>query len=467
MKRPCDPSAPTKDAMNQTNESDELARLRAENAALRSENAALRAAASATAPTPAPDDPDTYFRDSRLSEADISRYARQMTLPGFGAAGQARLKHARVLVVGAGGLGSPAILYLAGAGVGHLGIADGDVVETGNLHRQVIHRAAGEGVNKALSAAAAVRALNADVRVTAIPARITAATALATVAQYDVVVDATDSVPARYILSDACCAAGRPLVTGAALRGQGQVSVFVRDGVSACYRCLHPTPPAAHSVQKADTAGVLGPAVGVVGCLEAVEALKLASGVGAPLVSRMVLVDVFANTLRVARVRGRQAACPACGDAPTIRDPAQYDYDAFCGTALLAPPRNVLDATAVEAGEFAALWRARGCFVVDVRSASEYAFCALAHDPARCANLPMPLGAVDLTGPAAVAALDAARASGAAEVVVVCRRGVTSHRLAVALREAQTLGPNVRVRHLDGGLLSLMTPSSPLHFPSY
>lgn len=454
--------------MDQTNESDELARLRAENAALRSENAALRAAAqSSGTATSAEEGDEVCFRDSRLSEADIARYARQMTLPGFGPAGQARLRRASVLVVGAGGLGSPAILYLAGAGVGRLGIADGDVVEAGNLHRQVVHRAAAEGVNKALSAAAAVRALNADVRVTAIPARITAATALATVAQYDVVVDATDSVPARYILSDACCAAGRPLVTGAALRGQGQVSVFLRDGVSGCYRCLHPVPPAAPSVQKADTAGVLGPAVGVVGCLEAVEALKLASGVGAPLASRMVLVDCFANTLRVARVRGRQRACPACGDAPTIRDPAAFDYDAFCGTALLAPPRAALAATALAPDAFAALWRAHRCFVVDVRSASEYAFCALAHDPARCANLPMPLGAVDLASPAARAAIDAARASGVADVVVVCRRGVSSHRVAVALREEKTLGDDVHVHHLDGGLLSLMTPSSPIHFPSY
>ena len=337
--------------------------LRAEVAALRAENAALRADAGAPPSAsfrPAPDDsavslpPDLRTWESAgagdaLSGADLERYARHISLPAFGAAKQASLANARALVVGVGGLGSPACLYLAAAGVGALALADADVVERSNLHRQIAHADARRGASKALSAATAVAALNPGCHVTTHLQGITAENALALVRDADVVLDCTDNVQTRYLLSDACVSCDKPLVSAAAVGLEGQLSVYVRDRVVRedtkrrlpCYRCVFPKPPAARDRGNCAQSGVLGPVPGVLGTLQALEAIKVVSGLGDANGGRLLTFDATADPKRAFRcvaLRERDETCVACGEksagvpgAPRGEAIASYDYDAFVG----------------------------------------------------------------------------------------------------------------------------------------
>jgi len=260
-----------------------------------------------------------------LTCAEEGRYSRHLVLPGVGIAGQARLKRARVLVVGAGGLGSPVALYLAAAGAGTLGIADADTVEVCNLQRQVLHRTEGAGQRKVDSAAAALRALNPLIAVLPIPERITVANALAYCADYDVVIDGTDNFAARYLLNDACALAGKPLVFGSIFRFEGQVAVFdARRG--PCYRCLFPDPPPPESAPPCADAGVLGVLPGMIGTIQANETAKLLLGIGEPLIGRLLCLDALAMRFRELRL-AKNPDCPLCGDAPTIT--SLIDRDAY------------------------------------------------------------------------------------------------------------------------------------------
>ena len=273
-----------------------------------------------------------------LAREELARYARQMLLPGFGVAGQERLKGSSVLVVGAGGLGSPALLYLVAAGVGRVGVVDDDVVDASNLHRQVLHGSADLGRPKTESAAERLRELNPHVALEPLPARLTGDDAREVVSAYDVVLDGSDNFPTRYLVSDACVLAGKPLVFGALSRLDGQVGVLVRGSVGeagaarddrvACYRCAFPTPPAPGTVPSCAEAGVFGPLPAVVGSLMASEALKLLLGWEGVLAGRLLLVDLAAAATQSVALE-RDPACPACGDAPTITGP--IDYEAFCG----------------------------------------------------------------------------------------------------------------------------------------
>ena len=367
--------------------------LRAENAALRAENAALRTDAGAppsASSRPAPDDsavslpPDVRTWESAgagdaLSGADLERYARHISLPAFGAAKQASLARARALIVGVGGLGSPASLYLAAAGVGSLILADADVVERSNLHRQIAHADARAGASKALSAATAIAALNPNTMVKTHLEGVTPQNALALVKDADVVLDCTDNPRARYLLSDACASLSKPLVSAAAVGTEGQLTVYVSDRAETCYesdtdasdtepspdlrsktppddatkplkpstlpkrlpcyRCVFPTPPASRDVGNCATRGVLGPVPGVLGTLQALEALKVLSGLGARNGGRLLWFDATADPKRAfgcVALGGRDARCAACGDAPSAGAPrgeaiALYDYDAFLG----------------------------------------------------------------------------------------------------------------------------------------
>ena len=255
-------------------------------------------------------------RRPRLTGAQRSRYSRQVVLPMLGEAGQRRLLDARVLCVGAGGLGSPVILYLAAAGVGTIGVVDDDAVDLTNLQRQILHSEATLGVPKVDSARAAVGRLNGDVTLRPHRTRLTADNALELFADYDVVVDGTDNFPTRYLINDACVLLGLPNVHGSIFHLDGQVSVFHHDG-GPCYRCLYPEPPPAGFAPSCAQAGVLGALCGVVGALQAVETIKLVAGMGTPLAGRLLSVDAGQMRFRELRVR-RDPGCPACGDAPTI-----------------------------------------------------------------------------------------------------------------------------------------------------
>lgn len=269
-----------------------------------------------------------------LEPLEALRYARHLVLPEVGLEGQRRLKAARVLVVGAGGLGSPAALYLAAAGVGTIGLVDFDVVDLTNLQRQVLHGTGAVGVPKTASAQARLRDLNPHVRVEAVPERLTSANARAVVRGFDVVLDGSDNFPTRYLVNDACVLEGRPLVYGSIFRFDGQVSVF-HPPAGPCYRCLFAEPPAPGAVPSCAEGGVLGVLPGIIGSLQALEAIKLIVGAGESLRGRLVLFDALRLRFREIAIR-RDPACPVCGDAPTVRE--LIDYEAFCGVGAPLPP---------------------------------------------------------------------------------------------------------------------------------
>lgn len=262
----------------------------------------------------------------------LDRYSRHILLPGVGAAGQAKLLASRVLVVGAGGLGSPALLYLAAAGVGHLGIADGDSVELSNLQRQIIHDQEALGQTKTASARARLGALNPDVEVSE-HGRLSAANAAATVRPFDLVVDGSDNFATRYLVNDICVFENKPLVYGAVARFEGQVSLLHaplpgKGELGPCYRCLYSEPPAAGSVPNCAEAGVFGALPGALGAIMAAEALKALLRLGETLAGTLLHYDLLGASFRRVRV-ARDPGCPVCGENPSVRAP--IDYQAFCG----------------------------------------------------------------------------------------------------------------------------------------
>lgn len=317
-------------------------------------------------------------------------YGRQMRLPGHGEQGQVRLREARVLLVGAGGLGSPAALYLAAAGVGTLGIADPDAVELSNLHRQILHGHESLGLPKTVSAAEAIAAINPAIRVALHPEGLLPASALDLVRRYDLVLDGADNFATRFLAADACVLARKPLVHGSVLRFAGQVGVFLPG--AGCYRCLYPMMPDAASVPTCGEAGVLGAACGVIGSWMAAEAVAVL--LGRRVASRLLLVDVEAGSTRAVGVV-RDPACPCCGDAPTLRGIDPSAYAAACPPSPpLAMSSLPLEITVVEAKRL--LDQADPPVLVDVREADELAICRipgslhipLAELPGRLAEIP-------------------------------------------------------------------------------
>ena len=262
-----------------------------------------------------------------LSHEELLRYSRHLTLPEVGLAGQSKLKQARVLLVGAGGLGSPAALYLAAAGVGTLGIVDFDVVDRSNLQRQILHGTSDIGTAKTDSASAHLHDINPHVALELFSERLSSANALEILKRFDVIVDGSDNFPTRYLVNDACVLLGKPMVYGAVFRFDGQVSVFsATEG--PCYRCLYAEPPPADLVPSCAEGGVLGVLPGIIGSLQALEAIKLILGVGESLVGRLLLFDGRRMQFRELLLE-KDADCPVCGTHPTVT--ALIDYDAFCG----------------------------------------------------------------------------------------------------------------------------------------
>jgi adenylyltransferase/sulfurtransferase len=365
-----------------------------------------------------------------LSPQELARYSRHLTLPNVGLAGQRRIKGARVLVIGAGGLGSPVALYLAAAGVGTLGIVDFDVVDVTNLQRQLLHGTSDVGRAKLDSAGDRIRDVNPHVHVEPYPTRLTSANALEILRDYDVVIDGTDNFATRYLTNDACVLLGKPNVYGSIFRFEGQASLFGTDG-GPCYRCLYPDPPPPGMVPSCAEGGVLGVLPGLIGTIQATEALKLLLGIGESLSGRLLLVDALTMQFRSVRVK-RDPQCPACGTR-TITE--LIDYDEFCGTRGGELPHdkdNVEEITPEELAE--RLKRGDDFDLIDVREPGEW---DVAHLPS--ARL-IPLG--QLAGQ--MGALDASR-----EVVVMCRSG---RRSADAVRRLQAAG-FTRAKNLAGGIL--------------
>jgi molybdopterin/thiamine biosynthesis adenylyltransferase/rhodanese-related sulfurtransferase len=335
------------------------------------------------------------------------RYHRQMILPEVGAEGQRKLRAGRVLIVGAGGLGSPAALYLAAAGVGRLGLVDFDAVDETNLQRQILYSTADVGRPKLQAASSRLRGLNPDVEVICHDAPFGATNALALVSAYDVVIDGTDNFPTRYLVNDACVLTGTPNVYGSVFRFEGQVSVFATPN-GPCYRCLHPEPPPAGLIPNCAEAGVLGVLPGLIGTVQATEAIKLLLGIGDGLIGRLLLYDALRLRFREI-VLPRDAACPVCGEAPTIRTLVAYS-DACEG-------KTDVDMAVEELHQ----WRReeRAHVLVDVREPAEAAICRID------GSLLVPLGSL----PDRLADLPTDR-----PIVVHCKVGGRSARATVLLR---------------------------------
>ena len=373
--------------------------------------------------------------DAPLTPDELQRYHRHLILPEVGADGQRRLKAARVLLVGAGGLGSPTALYLAAAGVGHIGVIDADDVELSNLQRQVLHDTAAVGMPKVQSAAARLRAINPHVDVAAYHTRLTSENAMALLGGYDVVVDGCDNFQTRYLINDACVLLAKPNVYGSVLRFEGQASVFsAADG--PCYRCLFREPPPPALVQSCAESGVLGVLPGLVGVVQAAETIKLLTGIGEPLIGRLLLVDGLRMRFRTIDV-ARDPECRACGTREITK---LIDYEAFCGVTR-APDTNALEPETPDgAGDEntptrLAARRSAGTAptLVDVREPYEWAIARLPE-----ARL-VPLDSL----PNVVSTLDPSQ-----EVVVYCHHGMRSAEAVAWLRERGF----ERARNLTGGI---------------
>ncbi len=364
-----------------------------------------------------------------LSPEDRQRYARHLILPEVGPDGQRRLKGARVLLVGAGGLGSPVALYLAAAGVGHLTVVDPDVVDASNLQRQVLHGTRDLGRPKIDSARDRLGDLNPGLSMEGLRTRLDRTNALDLVAAHDLVVDGTDNFATRYLVNDACVLTGRPNVYGSIFRFEGQASVFCAAG-GPCYRCLFPEPPPPGSVPSCAEGGVLGVLPGLLGLVQATEALKLLLGAGEPLVGRLLLVDALAMEFRQVKVR-KDPRCPACG---TRTITALQDYDAFCGVPPPAQPGTPGAALEIGPAALRALLAAgEPIDLVDVREPSEWETCRI--EGARLAPL-SELGDH-------LASFDPSR-----RVVLYCHHGIRSMN---ALRRLQAAGLT-RLQSLAGGI---------------
>lgn len=375
-----------------------------------------------------------------LSQEEILRYSRHLIVPEIGLEGQKRLKQSRVLLVGAGGLGSPLGLYLAAAGVGHLGIVDFDVVDFTNLQRQLLHGTKDVGRKKLDSARDRIQDINPGVVVEPYETRLTSANALEILESYDVIVDGTDNFPTRYLTNDACVILGKPNVYGSIFRFEGQASVFATED-GPCYRCLFREPPPPGLVPSCAEGGVLGVLPGLIGTIQATETLKLLLGIGEPLIGRLLLVDALAMSFRTVRVR-RDPKCPVCG---TREQKELIDYDGFCG---IVPESANADHDLPELlpTELAERIRRGDEFdLIDVREPHEW-------DIARIPGARLvPLG----TLADALATLDSTR-----EIIVHCKMG---GRSAKAVRQLQSAGFR-KVWNLKGGILRWsddVDPSTP------
>ncbi len=305
---------------------------------------------------------------AELSVDEVRRYSRHLIIPEIGMTGQKRLKNAKVLVVGAGGLGSPALLYLAAAGVGTLGVIDFDVVEESNLQRQIIHGQSDVGRPKAESARDSISEVNPYVAVVTHTEHLDSGNALRIFAGYDLIVDGTDNFATRYLVNDACVLLGKPYVWGSIFRFDGQASVFWAE-YGPCYRCLYPEPPPPGMVPSCAEGGVLGVLCASIGSIQVNEAIKIITGVGEPLAGRLMIYDALEMSYRSLQVR-KDPECPICGKNPTITE--LIDYEEFCGTVSADAQRAASGSTITATELKRMLDSGDNIFLVDVREPNEY-----------------------------------------------------------------------------------------------
>ena len=368
-----------------------------------------------------------------LSKDEVLRYSRHLIMPEVGMQGQLKLKQAKVLLVGTGGLGAPLGLYLAAAGVGRIGLVDFDTVDYTNLQRQVLFGTSDVGRPKIEAAAGHLRNLNPEIQVDQFETRLTSENALDILRDYDIVVDGTDNFPTRYLVNDACVLLGKPNVYGSIFRFEGQITVFGYPG-GPCYRCLYPEPPPPGLVPSCAEGGVLGVLPGIVGTIQAAETLKLIIGVGEALIGRLLLFDALSMTFRALKLR-KNPQCPVCGEHPVVTK--LIDYAEFCGIRGEEAPVSDTTATVPEIAPRelkARLDRGDDLFILDVREPHEYQICNLE-------GTLIPLGELSRR----VNELDSSR-----EIVAHCRSGKRSAEAVEFLRKAGFR----KIWNLKGGILA-------------
>jgi adenylyltransferase/sulfurtransferase len=382
---------------------------------------------------------------AELSRDEVRRYSRHLIIPDVATAGQKRLKNAKVLVVGAGGLGSPALMYLAAAGVGTLGIVDFDVVDETNLQRQIIHGQHDVGRSKAQSARDSIAEINPYVTVILHEQRLDSSNALDIFRPYDLIVDGTDNFATRYLVNDACVLLGKPYVWGSIFRFDGQASVFWAE-YGPCYRCLYPEPPPPGMVPSCAEGGVLGVLCASIGSIQVTEAIKVLTGVGEPLVGRLMVYDALEMSYRAINVR-KDPDCPVCGEHPTVTE--LIDYDAFCGVVSEEAQLAAIDAT-ITAPELRDMLDAgKDVFLVDVREPAEYEIVKIP------GSVLIPKG--EIVSGEALSLLPQDK-----PVVLYCRTGVRS---AEALAAVKAAGFRDAV-HVQGGVTAWATQVDP-SLPTY
>jgi adenylyltransferase/sulfurtransferase len=380
-----------------------------------------------------------------LSVNEVKRYSRHLIIPDVGMTGQKRLKNAKVLCVGAGGLGSPALLYLAAAGVGTLGVIDFDVVDESNLQRQIIHGQSDIGRPKALSARDSIKEINPYIDVVVHDEALTTDNVMQIFAPYDLIVDGTDNFATRYMVNDACVLLGKPYVWGSIYRFDGQASVFWAE-YGPCYRCLYPEPPPPGMVPSCAEGGVLGVLCASIGSIQVNEAIKVITGIGEPLVGRLMIYDALEMNYRTLKMK-KDPECPICGKNPTITE--LIDYDAFCGAVSADAQQAAAGSTITAADLKAMLDRNDDIYLVDVREPNEY----------EIVSIP---GAVlipkdQFLSGAALESLPNDR-----RIVLHCKSGVRSAECLAVVKNAG-FGDAV---HVGGGILSWISTVDP-SLPAY
>jgi adenylyltransferase/sulfurtransferase len=374
---------------------------------------------------------ETPKQPAGLSKEEVLRYSRHLIMPEVGMDGQLKIKQAKVLCVGTGGLGAPLGLYLAAAGVGRIGLVDFDLVDSTNLQRQVLFGSSDVGKPKILAAANRLRDLNPDIQIDTFETELTSANALEIFKDYDIIVDGTDNFPTRYLVNDACVLLGKPNVYGSIFRFDGQITVFGYPG-GPCYRCLYPEPPPPGLVPSCAEGGVLGVLPGIVGTIQACETLKLILGKGDALIGRLLLFDALGMKFRELKLR-KNPECPVCGAHPTVTK--LIDYVQFCGIRGEEAPSTVTNIPEITPKDLKArLDRGDDLFILDVREPHEYQICNLN-------GKLIPLG--ELTR--RVSELDSSR-----EIVAHCRSG---KRSADAVDFLQKAGFK-KIWNLKGGILA-------------
>jgi adenylyltransferase/sulfurtransferase len=375
-----------------------------------------------------------------LTRDEVMRYSRHLIIPDVAMAGQKRLKNAKVLAVGAGGLGSPTLMYLAAAGVGTLGVVDFDVVDESNLQRQIIHGQSDVGTSKAESAKRSIQEINPLITVNLHEERLDSSNVMELFAQYDLIVDGTDNFATRYLVNDACVLLGKPYVWGSIYRFDGQASVFWAEH-GPCYRCLYPEPPPPGMVPSCAEGGVLGVLCASIGAIQTTEAIKLLTGIGEPLVGELMVYDALEMDYRKIRVR-KDPECPLCGKNPTITE--LIDYEAFCGVvsdeAMQAAAGSTITATElkakIDAGE--------KLMLLDVREPAEYEIMAIPDSVLIPKN--------DILNGSRLADMPQDR-----EIVVYCKSGIRSAEVLAALKNAG-LANSV---HVQGGVIAWQAQGDP------